>query len=61
MKVEKVAGIDVAAKTLALAIRTGEQTGKGRELENTPSGHQAVIKALTSAGVQRVCLEATGI
>ena len=61
MKVEKVAGIDVAAKTLALAIRTGEQTGKVRELENTPSGHQAVIKALTNAGVQRVCLEATGI
>lgn len=61
MKQDKVAGIDVACKTLALAIRAGEQTGKVREMDNTASGHQAVIKALKSAGVQRVCLEATGV
>jgi len=60
MKQEKVAGIAVACKTLVLAIRTGEHTGKVRELVNTASGHQGVIKALHSAGVQRVCLQATG-
>jgi len=57
---ETVAGIDVSCKTLALAIRTGERTGKVRELANTPSGHQALIKALKNAGAVRVCLEATG-
>ena len=39
MKQDKVAGIDVACKTLALAIRAGEQTGKVREMDNTASGH----------------------
>jgi len=56
----KTAGIDVAHKTLALAIRAGEKTGKMQEFANSASGHQAVIKALKGAGVERVCLEATG-
>jgi transposase len=60
MPVRKVAGIDVSYKTLALAIRAGEQTGKVRELANTASGHQALIKVLKSTGAARVCLEATG-
>ena len=60
MHVEKVAGIDVAYKTLALAIRAGEKTGKVREFASTASGHQALIKVLKSAGAVRVCLEATG-
>jgi transposase len=60
MLVDKVAGIDVAYKTLALVMREGEKAGKAREFANTASGHQALIKALKSAGVQRVCLEATG-
>lgn len=55
-----VAGIDVAHQTLGLTIRAGEKTGKVREFANTPAGHQAVIKALKGAGVERVCLEATG-
>ena len=56
----KVAGIDVANKTLALAIRAGEKTGKVQEFANTAGGHQEVIKALKGAAVERVCLEATG-
>lgn len=54
------AGIDVAHKTLALAISSEEKIGKVREFANTPSAHAALIKALQSAQVQRVCLEATG-
>jgi transposase len=60
MHVDKVAGIDVAYKTLALVIREGEKAGKVREFANTASGHQALIKVLKSAGAARVCLEATG-
>jgi hypothetical protein len=56
----KVAGIDVAHKTLALAIRAGEKTGKVQEFTNTAAGHGALIKVLKGAGVERVCLEATG-
>jgi transposase len=54
------AGIDVAHKTLALAVSTEETLGKVREFANTPSGHAALIKALQGARVERVCLEATG-
>jgi transposase len=60
MKLQTVAGIDVSYKSLALAIRAGEKTGKVREFANTASGHQALIKALKNAGATRVCLEATG-
>lgn len=60
MKVEVVAGIDVSCKTLALAIRAGDTSGKVREFANTASGHQALIKALKHARAVRVCLEATG-
>lgn len=54
------AGIDVAHKTLALAVSTAEKLGQVREFANTPSGHAALIKALHGAQVERVCLEATG-
>lgn len=56
----KTAGIDVAYKTLAVAIRKAGKTGKVREFANDPTGHRAVINALKKAGVERVCLEATG-
>jgi transposase len=56
----KTAGVDVAHKTLAVAIRKAGKTGKVREFANDPVGHRAVLKALKSAGVERVCLEATG-
>jgi transposase len=55
-----VAGIDVAHKTLALAVGVGEKIGKAREYANTASGHRALIKKLKGAKVERVCLEATG-
>jgi transposase len=60
MHVDKVAGIDVACKTLAVVVREGEQAGKARAFANTASGHQTLIKALKNAGAARVCLEATG-
>ena len=56
----KTAGIDVAYKTLALVLSDGEKTGKVREFTNDASGYQALIKVLSGARVQRVCLEATG-
>jgi transposase len=56
----KTAGIDVACKTLAVAIADGDQTGKAREFANAASGHQALIKLLAGARVERICLEATG-
>jgi transposase len=55
-----VAGIDVAHQTLAVVIRTGEKAAKLEEFANTPSGHQALLTRLMQAGVERVCLEATG-
>lgn len=55
-----VAGIDVAHQTLAVVIRTGEKAAKLEEFANTPSGHQALLTRLTQAGVERLCLEATG-
>jgi len=54
------AGIDVAYKTLAVVIRKAGKPGKVREFANDPVGHRAVIKILKSAGIERVCLEATG-
>lgn len=56
----KVAGIDVAAQSVTVVIRTGEKPSKADTVVNTPSGHQALLKRLTQAGVERVCLEATG-
>ncbi|NEV65182.1 IS110 family transposase, partial [Thiorhodococcus minor] len=55
-----VAGIDVAAKTLAVLIQREDTNAKVQEFANTPSGHQALLKRLRQARVQRVCLEATG-
>jgi len=56
----KTAGIDVAYKTLAVALGEGEKLGKAREFANTASGHQALIKMLKGARTERICLEATG-
>jgi transposase len=55
-----VAGIDVAAQRLAVVVRMGEKHAKAEDFANTPSGHQALLMRLTKAGVERVCLEATG-
>ena len=56
----KTAGIDVAAKTLAVVLSDGGKPGKAQEHANNASGHQALVKVLTRAGVERICLEATG-
>jgi transposase len=55
-----VAGIDVAARTLAVVMHTGEKSSQVEEFPNTPSGHDALLARLRKAGVTRVCLEATG-
>jgi transposase len=55
-----VAGIDVAHKTLGVVLSAEEKAGKAQEFANTASGHQALVKALKAARVERVCLEATG-
>lgn len=55
-----VAGIDVAHKTLGVILSAEEKVGKAQEFANTASGHQALVKALKAARVERVCLEATG-
>lgn len=52
-------GIDVAAKTLAIAL---DMDGKVRDLElpNTAKGHEKLVRLLAPAGTARVCMEATG-
>jgi transposase len=55
-----VAGMDVAARTLAVVLHGGEKTTKAEAFPNTASGHQALLQRLQQSAVQRVCLEATG-
>jgi transposase len=50
-------GIDVSARTLAVAVQPDRQ----REFANTAAGHQRLIAWLSSLGAARVSLEATGI
>jgi transposase len=56
-------GIDVSAKTLAVAVQQQEdQPYQEREFANTPSGHKALLAWLGKWKVAvRVTLEATGI
>lgn len=56
-----LAGLDVSAKTLTLALRVQGKAYKPRDFENDPAAHAALIKALRQARVTRVCLEATGV
>ena len=56
-----VAGIDVSANSLVVAIQKNDRMGKPRLFENSATGHRSIIKALRNAGVKRVCLEATGL
>lgn len=54
-------GIDVAAKTLAVACSAADGIS-ACELPNTPAGHRKLAKRLTKGGRSaRVCLEATGV
>lgn len=56
----RTAGIDVSHKTLALCLSKDGKLGKAREFANTAQGHQALLKVLREANVERICLEATG-
>jgi len=56
----KVAGIDVGSKELVVSIRKQGKAGKARTFKNTSTGHRDILKVLKKAGVERVCLEATG-
>jgi len=58
----KTVGIDVGCKELVIIIRVNGKSGKPKAFENTPSGHQSIIKYLTkNKGETRVCIEATGV
>lgn len=57
----RLAGLDVGAKTLTLAIRKDGKTLKPRDFANAPSGHAGLIQALRQAKVTHMCIEATGV
>jgi len=55
-------GIDVSAKTLAVAVQRQDQSLRQREFANTAAGHKTLIAWLLKLGDGvRVSLEATGI
>jgi transposase len=56
-----LAGLDVGAKTLTLAIRKNGKIQKPRDFGNDATAHAALIQALRHAHVARVCVEATGV
>ena len=55
-------GIDVASKTLAIALEHPGRSSKGFEVPNTPGGHRRLIRRITARKIPaRVCMEATGV
>lgn len=56
-----VAGIDVSAETLDLAVRKKGKNQKVKIFKNTPEGHTSLIDWLVKKNVSHVCIEATGI
>lgn len=55
-------GIDVGCKELVVVMRVNGKSRKAKSFDNTASGHQSILQALTKLkGETRVCLEATGI
>lgn len=55
-------GIDVASKTLAVALEHPGRTSKTFEVPNTPGGHRRLVRRLTARKLlARVCMEATGV
>ncbi len=55
-------GIDVSSKELVVVISVKGKTRKAKIFENTPAGHQSIIRLLSKLkGDVRVCMEATGI
>ena len=62
-EVSTVAGIDVSAHELSVALRRGQGDDKPAMVKfpNQPSGHKALIACLLRGGGRvRVCLEASG-
>jgi transposase len=60
--VKVLAGIDVGARELVVAILRDGQLEAPCTLPNTPAGHRQIIRLLTRHGATaRVCLEATGV
>jgi transposase len=60
---EVFAGIDVSAKTLAVAVQHKDRAGfEQREFDNTAAGHKRLLPWLFKRGARvRVSLEATGM
>lgn len=62
MRKSDAVGIDVGAQTLVVALERDGRRKPPRRFANTPSGHQRLIRQLTTGGRRvRVVLEATGI
>lgn len=57
-----VAGIEVSAKELLVALRRAEQSLPLKSFPNTPQGHRAVARYLVRKGrAVHVCMESTGV
>lgn len=55
-------GIDVGSKELVVVAIVKGKERQAKTFENTPSGHQLIIKNLNKIkGETRVCIEATGV
>ena len=55
-------GIDVSCKELVVVIMVNGKARKAKSFDNTPLGHQSIIKSLMKLkGEASVCMEATGV
>jgi transposase len=55
-------GIDVASKTLAVALERPGRCSKVFEVPNTPAGHRRLVRRLMAQKLPaRICMEATGV
>lgn len=54
-------GIDIAARTFAVAVRTNGKISENYELNQSPEGHCALTQALTRLAPERIVMEATGV
>src|SRR5690606_8304035 len=54
-------GIDIAAKSFDMVVRTSGKPGKALSFKQTPAGHDAVIERLKKLKPDCIVMEATGI
>lgn len=60
MMTQAILGIDVSKRTLQVALLHKDDKPKQKHFENTPVGHQKLLKWLSQQGVQaHACLEST--